>query len=146
MDDALFERILVPLADPDDAERTARALRPHLDAGSELVITHVAEGDGPETSIARGRDHFAEDTYETFIGVLDSPGVRLEWVTLQGRAVAEAVIDGTAAVDATLIAFVPRGLDGWARLVSGDAGRRLIRDAHVPVLVFPDRAETLGIE
>jgi hypothetical protein len=31
MNDDLFERILVPIASPDDAEATARALRPHLD-------------------------------------------------------------------------------------------------------------------
>jgi nucleotide-binding universal stress UspA family protein len=139
MDDSLFERILVPLADPDDAGRTARALRPHVDADSELVLTHVAEGSGPETEIARGRNYFAEETYETFINVLDREQIRLEWVTLQGREVAEAVIDGTAAVDATLIAFTPRGLDGWARIISGDPGGRLMRDANVPVMVFPER-------
>lgn len=141
MDDALFERILVPLADPEDAAQTARSLRPHLEAGTSLVITHVVEGQGPDVEIARGRDRFAEETYETFIGVLDREDVQLEWVTLYGREVAETVIDGSSAVEATLIAFVPRGLTRWARTVSGDPASRMIQHAHVPVMVFPDRAE-----
>jgi nucleotide-binding universal stress UspA family protein len=146
MDDALFERILVPLADPEDAARTARSLRPHVEDGTSLVITHVAEGSGPDLEIARGRDRFAEETYETFIDVLDREGVELEWVTLRGREVAETVLDGTAAVEATLIAFVPRGLDRWARIIAGDPASRLIQHADVPVMVFPDRVAALEEE
>ena len=141
MDDALFERILVPLADPDDAENTARSLRPHIEDGTSLIITHVAERGGPDAEIVRGRDRFAEETYETFISVFDRRDVQLEWITLQGREVAETVIDGTAAVDATLIAFVPRGLDRWARIVAGDPASKLVHNADVPVMVFPDRAD-----
>ena len=63
MDDALFERILLPLADPDDAERTARAVRPYIDSETTLIITHVTEGEAPGTTIATGQDQFAEATY-----------------------------------------------------------------------------------
>ncbi len=141
MDDALFERILVPLADPDDAAQTARALRPYVDSETTLIITHVTEDDGSEAAIVRGRNHFAEEIYGTFISVLDRDDVRLEWVTLQGREVAETIIDGTDAVDATLIAFCPRGLDRWAQVIAGDPASRLIHDADVPVITVPDRAD-----
>ena len=43
MNEALFERILVPIASPEDAEATARALRPHLDSDTTLIVTHVTQ-------------------------------------------------------------------------------------------------------
>ena len=141
MDDALFERILLPLADPDDAERTARAVRPFLDSETTLVITHVTEGEAAGTTITMGRDHFAEATYETFISVLGRQDLRLEWVTLEGREVAEAIIDAIGTVEATLVAFTPRDLDTWSRILTGDPGSRLIREADIPVMIFPSRTE-----
>lgn len=141
MDDALFERVLLPLADPDDAERTARAVRPYLDEETTLIITHVTQGEAAGTTISMGRDQFAEATYETFIAVLGRQDLRLEWVTLEGRDVSEAITDAIDTVEATLVAFTPRDLDTWSRTLAGDPGSRLIRDADVPVMVFPSRTE-----
>jgi len=141
MDEKLFERVLLPLADPDDAERTARAIRPYLNDELTLIITHVTEGETAGTTIATGQDQFAEEIYETFITVLGRQETRIEWVTLEGRAVSEAITDAISTVEATLVVFTPRDIDAWSRTLAGDPGAQLVRDADVPVMVFPSRTE-----
>ncbi|TKR25435.1 universal stress protein [Natronomonas salsuginis] len=141
MDETLFDRILLPLADPDDAERTARAIRPYLDEETTLIITHVTQGEAAGTTVAMGRDRFAEEIYETFIAVLGRQDLTIEWVTLEGRDVSEAIIDAIGTLEATLMAFTPRDLDTWSRTLAGDPGSRLVRDADIPVMVFPSRTE-----
>ncbi|MEZ3162294.1 universal stress protein [Halorubrum sp. RMP-47] len=139
MNDELFERILVPIADPEDAEATARALRPHLDAGTTLIVTHVTQGTGAETTIETGRDQFAGATYETFSDILYRRDLEFEWVTLAAREVAEALVDAIEMTEATLVTFTPRDIDAWKRTLAGDPGSRLIREADVPVMVFPNQ-------
>jgi len=139
MENDLFDRILVPIADPDDAEETARALRPHLDPNTTLIVTHVIQGEAVETSVREGRDQFAGATYETFSDILYRYDLQFEWVTLEGREVAEAIIDGVEMTEATLVAFTPRDIDTWSRTIAGDPGGRLIRKSSVPVMVFPNQ-------
>lgn len=57
MDDAVFERILVPLAGPDDADRTARALRPLIDSHETLIVSHVMQGDAAYISRSSAYDY-----------------------------------------------------------------------------------------
>jgi len=139
MDESLFQRVLLPLADPDDAERTARAIRPYLSDELTLIITHVTEGEAAGTTIATGKDQFVEEIYETFIAVLGRQEIRIEWVTLEGRDVSEAITDAISTVEATLVAFTPRDIDTWSRTLAGDPGAQLVRDTDVPVMVFPSR-------
>jgi nucleotide-binding universal stress UspA family protein len=139
VNDELFERILIPIAGPDDAEATARAVRPHLDPGTTLIVTHVTPGEGDETTIKTGRDEFAGATYDTFFDILYRDDLSFEWVTLEAREVAAALVDAIGMTDATLVAFTPRDIDDWKRTITGDPGGHLIRAADVPVMVFPDR-------
>lgn len=140
MQDDLFERILVPVASPEDAEATARALRPRLDAGATLIVTHVTGGTSDETSIKTGRDRFAGATYEAFADVLRRNDLAFEWVTLEAREVVAALADAAEMTEATLVAFTPRDVDEWSRTAVGDPGGRLIRAADVPVLVVPNQS------
>jgi len=139
VNDDLFERILIPIAGPDDAEATARAVRPHLDPETTLIVTHVTPGESGGTTIKTGRDQFAGATYETFFDILYRDDLRFEWVTLEAQEVATALVDAIGMTEATLVAFTPRDIDGWKRAITGDPGGRLIREADVPVMVFPDR-------
>lgn len=139
MNEALFERILVPIASPDDAEATARALRPHLDSDTTLIVTHVTQGTTAETTIKTGRDQFVGATYERFVDILYRDDIEFEWATLEGREVAEALVDAVGMTEATLVAFTPRDLATWERTIAGDPGGRLIREADVPVMVFPNQ-------
>ncbi|QWC20302.1 universal stress protein [Halorubrum sp. 2020YC2] len=139
MNPELFERILVPIAGPDDAEATARALRPHLDPGTTLIVTHVTQGATDETTVETGRDQFAGATYETFADILYRDDLEFEWATLEAREVAAALVDAIGMTEATLVAFTPRDIDAWKRAITGDPGGRLIREADVPVMVFPNQ-------
>ncbi|MDB9232992.1 universal stress protein [Halorubrum ezzemoulense] len=139
MNDELFERILVPIASPEDAEATARAIRPHLDAGTALIVTHVTRGTDAETTIKTGRDQFAGATYETFSDILYRRDLEFEWVTLEAREVTEALVDAVEMTTATVVAFTPRDMDTWKQTLAGDPGNRLIREAAVPVMVFPNQ-------
>ena len=139
MENDIFERILVPIAGPDDAEATARALRPHLDPNTTLIVTHVTEGETAETSVKTGRDQFAGATYETFSDILYRNDLQFEWATLEAREVAEAITDAVEMTEATLVAFTPRDIDTWSRTISGDPGGQLIRESDVPVMVFPNQ-------
>ena len=138
MEGDLFTRILVPIASIDDAEETARAVRPHLEPNTTLIVTHVTEGTAPDTRIKKGRDEFAGEIYETFSDILYRDDLQFEWVTLEGREVAEALVDAITMTGATLVAFTPRDIDSWRRTIAGDPGGQLIRDADVPVMVFPN--------
>jgi len=139
MNDDLFERILVPIANPDDAEATARAVRPHLDSDTTLIVTHVTQGAAAETKIKTGRDQFAGATYEKFVDILYRDDLQFEWATLEGREVAEALTDAIDMMEATLVAFTPRDMDTWERTIAGDPGGKLIRETDVPAMVFPNR-------
>ncbi|RLM53405.1 universal stress protein, partial [Halorubrum sp. Atlit-26R] len=111
MNDDLFERILVPIASPDDAKATARAVRPQLNADTTLIVTHVTPGTAAETAVKTGRDQFAGATYEKFVDILYRDDLQFEWATLEGSEVAEALTDAIDMMDATLVAFTPRDLD-----------------------------------
>lgn len=139
MDERLFERILLPLAGPDDADRTARALRSDVASGSTLIIAHVIQGDGAGTTVTTGQDQFAQATYETFVSIFDRSDVSLEWATLEGREISEALVDAVEIVNATLVVFTPREQDPQRRVLTGDPGSKLIRDASVPVMAVPDQ-------
>lgn len=139
MKSELFERILVPIAGPADAEATARALRPNLDSNTTLIVTHITQGETAETLVKKGRDQFAGATYETFSDILYRNDLQFEWVTLEAREVAEAIVDAVVITEATLIAFTPRDIDDWSRTISGDPSSQFIRESDVPVMVFPNQ-------
>jgi len=139
MGERLFERILLLLAGPDDADRTARALRPDVASVSTPIVAHVIHDNGTGTSVNTGQDQFAQATYKTFVSIFDRSDVSLEWATLKGREVSEALVDAVEIVDATLVVFTPREQDPQRRILTGNPGSKLIRDASVPVMAVPDQ-------
>lgn len=134
IDDAVFERILIPLAGPDDADCAARAIRPLVDSQATLILSRVTQGDTAETAVTTGQDQSAQTTYETFVLLFDRSDVSLEWATLEGRQIAGALTDAVEVVDATVVVFIPREQDDQRRLLTGDPGSQLLRDASVPVM------------
>lgn len=147
MNEDLFETVLVPVADPDDAAATARAVHRYSHPESEIIVTHVVEkGEGvaDKTSVEQ-REQYAEDAYETFLEEFPDGWGTLQFVTLYGRNVAETIIEGAADVEASLIAFTPRGGSRWARLVSGDVARNLIENSEIPVIMLPEQPKRIEL-
>lgn len=134
----LFETVLVPIADPDDARETARAVRPYLDDGTELLVAHVVEKGGgvPDKAAVEQREDYAEDAYGTFREELPE-GVTMTSVTLYGRDVGETIVDGALEADASAIAYTPRGLNRWMKLLTGSVSSDIIENGELPVVVLP---------
>ena len=137
----IFETVYVPIANPEDAEATARAIHHYADPDSEVIVTHVVEkgGGAPDKASVEQREQYAEEAYETFQDVLPDGWGTVRFETLYGRDVAETIIDGATDAGATVIAFTPRGGSRWVRLVTGDIARHLIEKSDVPVISLPEQ-------
>jgi nucleotide-binding universal stress UspA family protein len=144
----LFQTVMVPIADPDDARETARAIRKYLSPNSEIIVTHVVpkgEGVPDKASVAQRKD-FAQDAYENFLNVLAADKSRITPLTLYGRDVTDTIIEAALETNTTTIAFTPRGASRWTKLITGNISESLIRNSSVPVLVLPPQEEYEPLE
>lgn len=143
MPPSLFHRVIVPVANRDDARSTAAALKPYLDSTVEdILAVHVIEkaGGAPDKASVEQRELAAEEVFDELAESLqDQPGV-LETDIRYGTNIAEAIIDGAHEFDATAIVFTPRGGSQWMDILIEDVTSGLIDKSDVPVLVLPDVA------
>ena len=60
----IFERVLLPIAEEEDARATARAFRRHV--GDSVVAVHVVEkaGGAPDKASVEQRELAAEDAFD----------------------------------------------------------------------------------
>lgn len=139
MSGGLFETVVVSIANPKDAEETARAIHAYADADSEIIVMHVVEkaGGAPDKLSVEQREQYAEEAYETFIEVLPQQWGNIRFQTLYGRDGAATIIDAAEEAEATVIAFTPRSGSRWARLVTGDIARDFFDNSDVPVISLP---------
>lgn len=144
----LFETVFVPIANPEDAAATARAVQRYAHEASTVIVTHVVEkGEGvPDKASVEQRELFAEEAYERFLDVLPEGCGDIQFTTLYGRDVGQTVIDGANDDDATVIAFTPRGGSRWLRLVTGDVARSLIENSDIPVISLPEPPSSIVLE
>ncbi len=135
----LLDTVLVPIADPADARETARALAPYLAADTELLVAHVVpKGEGvPDKAAVAQREQYAGEAYEAFNEELPDD-VAMSPVTLYGRDVGETIVEGALEAEATAIAYTPRGLSRWMKLLTGSVADDILENGDLPVLVLPD--------
>lgn len=148
MSENLFGTVLVPVADPDDARRTARALRAYLGTDSNVIVAHVVpKGDGvPDKASIEQRERYAERAYEAFLDELRADEMRMTPVTLYGRNVPETIVDGARDAGATAIVFTPRGVSDWTKLIGKSLTDELIAETDRPVLVLPPLPKNMTVE
>lgn len=132
---ALFERLVVPIADEEDAVATARALSPYLDDIQRITVAHVVEKGGGvvdkapmEKRLADGASFVAD--FESQLGEAVAVETRIEFGTNVAATIAEIALDA----DATAIVFCPRGGSRLERLLTGDTAARLMADSELPVV------------
>lgn len=141
---SLFERVLVPVANREDARSTAAALKPYLDTDvEEILAVHVIEkaGGAPDKASVEQRQLHAEKIFQVMAESLADPIFALDTEILYGTSIAEAIIDGAHEFDATAIVFTPRGGNKWMNILTEDVTTGLIKNSDIPVLVLPDTAE-----
>lgn len=142
MADSFIDRIVVPVASPDDAAATATALVPYVEGTDCTVIAlHVIEkaGGAPDKASVEQREQYAE---EVFGVVTDRPRgteVTLETALHYGTDIAATIAEAANDTAASAIAFTPRGGSRWRKLLTGDVTHNLVENADIPILVLPDR-------
>lgn len=145
MTGALLDRVVVPVADPDDARATALALRsaPLPGAASILVVFVVEKAGGaPDKASVEQRELYGRDLFEAFTTAFDSDAATVESELLYGTDVAETIVEAAYEADASAIAFTPRGGSRWVKLLTGDVASSLVEGSDLPVVVFPDAEAT----
>ena len=134
----LLEHVLLPLADTDDAVRTATALEPYQPA--QVTALHVVEkGEGvPDKTPVEQSEAVAEEVYEAVRTAFPDAGEH----TAYNRDVAEAIFEAAEELDASAIAYQGRGGSRLVKFLSGDTGLELVTEADRPVIALPrDDAE-----
>ncbi|AGB32069.1 universal stress protein UspA-like protein [Natrinema pellirubrum DSM 15624] len=132
-------RVLVPVADPDDGERTAAALAPYLGPESSVLFVNVIEkaGGAPDKASVEQREDYAEEIFERARGPLADRAESVETAILFGTDVVETIFDAAEERDVEAVVFEPRGGNRFVELLTGDVARRLVKQAAVPVVALP---------
>jgi nucleotide-binding universal stress UspA family protein len=140
--ESFFQRVVVPVANRDDAAATADALAPYGEESDATVIAvHVIETAGgvPDKASVEQRERTAKDIFDVLENGFEDDAVTLETDLRYGTDVAATIIDAAHDWNASAIAFTPRGGSRWGKLLSGDVTHKLVETSDVPVLVLPDR-------
>jgi nucleotide-binding universal stress UspA family protein len=134
-----IDRVLLPVANEDDAKRTCTAVRPYLGDDAETVALYVVEkrkGTPEVTSTEQLEEHGQTALVAVEEAFADS-GVDVETELRYGTDLIRTIFEtvGDHAVDC--IAFVPRPKRRLISLLSGDFGWKLINRGEYPILVLP---------
>jgi nucleotide-binding universal stress UspA family protein len=130
-----LERVVVPVADDEDAVATAAALSPYLEEIRCVTVVHVIEkGSGaadkaPMEKRQRDARRFLS-TLETRLEEEVVVETRIEF----GTGVANTIVETAVETDADTIVYRPRGGSRLTRFLSGDTGLRLLTEAALPVV------------
>jgi nucleotide-binding universal stress UspA family protein len=131
----LFERVLVPVANEDVAERAAGVVDEYLDEDAEVVVVHVVQDEDAFADASEAEwEAFAEDAFDAFWAAY---GGEVETEVRHGTDIPDTIFSTADDVGATAVAFVPRGGSRWRQLMSGDVARTLVSDAELPVVALP---------
>ncbi|MHC3437363.1 universal stress protein [Natrialbaceae archaeon A-gly3] len=132
-------RVVVPVADPDDAERTASAIASRLGPTSTVVVVHVIEkaGGAIDKAPLEQRKEYARKTFDRASEPLEATDATVETEILYGTDVVETIFEGAEEWDADAIAVIPREGSRITELLTGDVSRRLVREASIPVVALP---------
>jgi nucleotide-binding universal stress UspA family protein len=135
----LLAHVLLPVADEEDALRTAAALEPYRP--ERVTALHVVEKGGgvPDKTPVEQSEELAEETYAAVRTVFPDAGEH----TAYARDVVGAIREAADEVGASAIAYRSRGGSRIMQFLSGDLSLKLVTDADRPVIALP-RAKSDG--
>ncbi len=132
-DQSLLSHVLLPVANEEDAEASARALEPY--APERVTVLHVVEkGEGvPDKTPVEQSEELAEAAFEVVRRTFPDADDR----TAYGRDVVDAIFEVADDAAASAIAFRPRESGRLARFLSGNRTTKIVTEADRPVVVLP---------
>lgn len=134
-------RVLVPLANEDDAIRTLVALGEHVDpVDLHLRFLHVIEkaGGAPDKAPLPARQDQARRIFGVVREHFEEIGCEFDTVLRYGTDVPDEIVAAAAEMNATAIAFVPRPGGRISAIVSGNLTDRIVSNDRFPVIVLPN--------
>ncbi|GGC70839.1 universal stress protein [Haloferax sulfurifontis] len=137
MSEKITKHLVVPVANEEDARETARILDTY-EYGQVTVVHIIEKGEGvPDKLPLEQAEQRASNAFGAFRGFI--PEIDTE--TAYSRNVVTAIIDVAADVNASAIAFRPRGGNRLVQFLSGDTALKLITDADRPVIALPEETK-----
>lgn len=139
----LVDRVLLPVANEDDAERTVAAARSYLENESAAVALYVIEKHegAPEPASTEQLEEHGRETLAVVREAFAGSPTAVETPLRYGTDLVETVFEAAADVDADCIAFVPRSKGRLVALLSGNLGWKLVNRTERPALVLPRPTE-----
>ncbi|MEF8771366.1 universal stress protein [Halodesulfurarchaeum sp.] len=130
----LLSHVLLPVANKEDAAKTATALKPYTPR--RVTALHVIEkGEGvPDKTPVEQSEALAEQSF----AVVRSEFPDADEYTAYGRDIVAAIFDAAEEVGATAIAYRSRGGNRLMQFLSGDLSLRLVTEAERPVIALPE--------
>jgi nucleotide-binding universal stress UspA family protein len=144
MDQSLFQRVVVPVANREVAAATAAALVSQV-AGTDcaVIAVHVIERT-PGTVDKASPEHRKQNAAEIFRVVeagFEETAIPVKTDLRYGADVAASIIEAAHENNATGIVFTPRGGSRWQKLLTGDVTHKLVENSDIPVVVLPDNED-----
>ncbi|WP_082256261.1 universal stress protein [Haloferax sp. ATB1] len=137
MSEKITKHLVVPVANEEDARETARILDTY-EYGQVTVVHIIEKGEGvPDKLPLEQAEQRASNAFGAFRGFI--PEIDTE--TAYSRDIVTAIIDVAADVNASAIAFRPRGGNRLVQFLSGDTALKLITDADRPVIALPEETK-----
>ncbi len=142
MSEVLLSKVVVPVANEEDALTTIEALLSHIKENSEeLIFVNVIEKEGGtiDKASVEQREIESENIFSLVKEKLKDSEVSVKTDILYGEDIAKAIIDKSIDVGATAIVFTPRGGSKWINLLTGDVTTNLIKDSDIPIVVLQNK-------
>lgn len=131
--DELLSHVLVPVANEEDARKTALALDHY--SPERVTALHVVEkGEGvPDKTPVEQSEEIAEESFAAIRTVFPDADDH----TAYARDIVGAIFEAAEDVDASAIAYRARGGNRLMQFLSGDLSLKLVTDADRPVIALP---------